>query len=495
MVIQCDFSFYQMNNSESLAQIYEFKNNDERFLIKNHETLDVKIRYLDDVHDEVPSLQGGARRRTTTKPKTKKEEEPKEITLYPALTDVPNKDIKDFISVCHLEYIASSPKSNSIFIIPDAEAMKAIKADIKAQLGGDPTDETAVKNLKSKMLLYKHFILDTFGKAEHNASFEYRIPYTYPDKYNEDIIYRRCSRFEGEAFYVKLEKNKCSISLNSDMSNSVSCKYITRVGNYPNYVSFAFQGNILALLKKETKNAVAKKTKARKALHMLMNNFDSERAAYEFVGAAISSLGADKCLPYYSANMLQTAFALTAAFGDETVDCSCDPSTAHRAILKMYKPTQRRGLSKTNISKLAAFGENCLDKLEDYSFGKSSPVKSSTYFRQIKNGYKQIANDLKNDNVVENEIAGDVAYGMYDETNNVKLALDAIDSVKGVFRGHEMNDYAFRAAIEYLENSTFKGLIAQQYFPMLSLDSEPVMKGGADVVNDDVIYDLEFDDE
>lgn len=482
-----------MNDSESLAQIYDFKNNDERFLIKNHESLDVKVRYLDDVHEESSIMQGGAaKKKTTARPK--KEEESKEITLYPAFTDVPNKDIKDFISTCHLEYIASAPKSNSIFIIPDAEAMKAIKADIKAQLGGDPTDETAVKNLKSKMLLYKHFILDTFGKAEHNASFEYRIPYTYPDKYNEDVIYRRCSRFEGEAFYVKLEKNKCSISLNSDMSNSVSCKFLTRVGNYPNYVSFAFQGNILALLKKDAKSAVAKKTKARKAFHTLLNNYDNERAAYEFVGSVISSLGADKCLPYYSANMLQTAFSLVSAFGDETINCACDVSNAHRAMLKMYKPIQRRGLSKTNISKLAAFGENCLDKLEDYSFGKSSSVKSSTYFRQIKNGYKQIANDIKNDNIVENEIAGDVAYGIYDETNNAQLAFNSIDNVKGVFAGREMTDSMLVSAIEYLENSTFKGLIAQQYFPMLSLDSEPIaMKGGDD--EDDAIEDLEFDNE
>lgn len=479
------------DTTESLTQIYDFKNNDERFLIKNHESLNVNVRYLDEVANDTASvsISGGAAKKTKrTIKRGGTEKEP----LFATLADAAHKykEIDDFIKTCYINTIAACSRSHAVFIIPDDTAMKAIKADIKSALNGvKPDTAEAAKIIQTSKLLYKRFILDSYGSDEKNASYDYRLPEDYPSSFNPDVILRRTSRY-GDVYYMKLGDKKCEISLNADMSNSTTCKFIDKFGPKP--LTFAFKGNLLAL-ETSIKGGAAKKGKARRALKRMLNSMDSERAAYEFVGNAIASFGAEKCLPYYSSSMLQSAFAIASAFGDETMNLDANISGAHASMLKMYTPKQRRSLNKTNISKLSAYGNSFLEKYEDCSFGKSTSLNSSVYFKQLKSAYKQIANDIKNDSILDNQIAGDIAYGIYDETNNAELALDMIDSTKSALAGNKMSSMMLSSAIEYLDGAAFKGLSAQQFYPMLNLESsvEPMKGGDAD----DEIDNLEFGDE
>ena len=491
------------DTTESLTQIYDFKNNDERFLIKNHESLSVNIKYLDEAapaHMDA-SISGGAARKSKKTKKmtgaksTESESSSSEESIYSSLAAAAckYKQIDAFIKTCHIYSVAALSRSNSIFIIPNAEGMKAIEADIKKALGNvKPDSEDGVRLIQTSKLLYKQFILDSYGSEENNATFEYRIPMKYPEDFNSDVIYRRTSRY-GDVYFLQLEKDKCKISLNSDMSNSITCKYINKFGPIP--LAFAFEGNILALHdKKQTMNGgAAKKGKARKTLKRMLNSMDSEKAAFNFVGNAIASFGVEKCLPYYSSSMIQSAFAIASAFGDEMMNLDSNVSAAHSSILKSYKPKQRRSLNKTNIDKLRSYGASFLEKFEDCSFGKSTTLNSSTYFKQLKSAYKQIASDIKNESIIENQIAGDIAYGVYDETNNAELAFDMIEGAKSALSGKRMSSLMLGSVVDYLEGGAFKGLNAQQYYPMLNLESEVSEIKGGEV--SDEIDDLEFGSE
>lgn len=478
------------DTTESLTQIYDFRNNNDRFLIKNHEPLNVNIKYLDEVAAEPPavSISGGARR----KPAVKKSEAAEEEPLFPSLAAAARKykQIEEFINTCHIYEAAARARSNSIFIIPNADAIKAIKADIKKALGNvKPDSEEGIKLIQTSKLLYKQFILDRYGSEENNAGYEYRLPLTYPAEFKSDVIYRRTTAY-GDVYFVKLEKSSCKISKSADMSGAITCKLINKLGPKP--IAFAFEGNMLDIKEPVLNGGAAKKGKAKKVLKRMLNSMDSERAAYEFVGNAISSLGVEKCLPYYSSSMLQSAFALAAAFGDEMISSS-NASAAHAAMLKSYKPKQRRSLNKTNIDKLLSYGATFMEKYEDCSFGKHSELAPSTYFKQLKSAYKQIASDIKSNDIIKNQIAADIAYGIYDETNNSELAFDMIENTKAALAGDRMSSMMLSSAIEYLNGAAFKGLSSQQFYPMINLDSEAAPMNGGDA--EDEIDDLEFGDD
>lgn len=496
---------------DGLSQIYDLrKENEERFLIKNASPRCGKVFYLDeDEHEEKvveqPTsldiedfrLTGGAAKRKTTKKEA-------ERVLYPSMNDINDDSIQEFLKVCHLDYLTANHKSNSVFIVPTPEALKKIKADIKKQLGSTkPDSPEGVAMIKSMNLIYKAFILDVFGKTEKNANFDYRLPAEYPEKFNADVIYRRTSRYEDTAFFIKLDKKGAKVSANSDMSNAVSVSYIDSVGRYPSYVSFVFKGDILPLLDAKAKVKEVHKRKTKKLFaDLLQENADYEEAAVKFTAAMIKKYGVEKCKPYYSANLLQSSFAMISAFGAEPELEEClNYGDMHAAMLKAYRPISYGSLSSSNISKIANFGERFLENMESYmssrDYTKSAQYNSSRYFSQLKNGYSQISKG--NAEFVANEIAADIAYGIYDETTNGELAIASLNKIKkAVLNDKPITNFELKNYISYLGNSTLKGLVAQRDFPMLATSaalSFQTMNGGDAEQEDELSFKMEFGDD
>lgn len=499
------------STTDILSNIYDVKSeHDDRFLIKNHVSARAKVVYLDEPESDsnepnqttfsssyssyTPSLQlsGGNSRFGSLNSYNSynfnsfnsfgsfgsSSKASNDKTLYPSMADMNDSDVQEFLQVCHLGYIATNHKSNSIFIVPDSTAMKAIKADIKSNLGSTkPDSPEGVAAIKSMDLIYKAFILDSFGKVEKNASFEYRLPVDYPANFNPDVIYRRTSRYKDKAFFIKLDKKGMKVSTKSDMSDAVTCTFIDRVGKLPNYVSFVFKGNVLSLLEQKLKGGKARRRKARakKLFNSLMKeNEDYEEAAMIFTASMINKYGVEKCKPYYGANLLQTSFALISAFGNGEVE-ECDNCGAiHAAMLKAYKPENYRALTNANIRNVIKYGENFISNLDSAMFneknginGMNRSIDNSKYLRQIKNGYSKISGS-SNNAFIDNEIAADIAYGIYDETSNSDLAVSAISKIKRALGGEQISSFELRNYVAYLNVAPFKGLQSRSDFPMIA---------------------------
>ena len=496
-----------MNSDSSttkiLTDIYEEKQaaNDSRFAITDFQSRVGEVKYLDEVRvSEAPkkvqnedlnfNLFGGAAKKKAT---SGRDNEQKDI--YPSLNDIPDKSIKEFLNVCHIDYITSNHKSNSIFVVPDTKALDAIKADINKTLGKTkPESAEGVIKIKTAKLLYKLFILDVFGKNENNG-FQYRIPTTYPKEFDDSVIYRRTSHYDDKAFYIQLTKKGCKVSNESDMSNPITLEFVDVIGRYPNYISFVFKGNLLPLMNPAKEMAGGKISKKKKSTKrrfnelMKANEYDNEAGAYQFVGEMINAYGVEKCKPYYSANMLQSAFELISAMG-ETSACGegCgDVDAAHMSMMKSYKPKVRAFITSQNIQKLADYGHkyanNMVGYLNDNDYAKAQSYTSDRYFKQIKNAYQQIASDIKSDSEMNNKIAADVAYGIYENTNNVDLAIDMLNATKSCLNGgKKMSNVQLSSAINVMSDYAFHGFNAAQYIPLVNLSKSKSkvveMKGG-----------------
>lgn len=485
-----------------LEQIYEDKheNNDSRFAIQGYESRVGSIRYIDEAQvSNVPkqatsndldfNLYGG-------KSKPKKKVRANDEVLYPSLNDIPDKDVKEFLEVCHIDYITSNHKSNSIFVVPDAKGLSAIKEDISKTLGKTkPDSPEGVLAIKTSKLLYKLFILDTYGKNDNNG-FQYRIPVEYPDKIADDsVIYRRTSHYEDKAFFIQLTKKGCKVSNDSDMTNAITLDFMQKIGRAPNYISFVFKGNLIPLMKSNAsaqKRQGRKKKSVKRRLQELVkaNEYDHEAAAYQFIGEMAHNFGVDKCAKYYGANMLQTAFSLVAAFGDKTTmdntDCPCDE--VHAQLMKAYKPKVRQLLTSTNIAKICDYGSKYSDSmisyLSDNDYARSKTYTSDRYFKQIKNAYRQIASDIKSDNEINNFIASDVAYGVYENSGNLELAIDQLNATKQALNGtKQMTSAQLSNAINMISDFCFHGLHSQQFYPMITINKSRKfeMTGGDDL--------------
>lgn len=502
--------------SESFAKIYTDNTNDMyKFLIKNHVSKCGKVMNLDEnIYDNqetqskqdneplnIEIISGGA---------PSKEDKPERI-LYPSLNDIPDAKIKEFIDVCHLGYITQNPHSNAIFIIPDTTAMKAIKQDISTKLGEiDPNSPEGTIMIKTEQLLYKLFIIDVYGKDKSNASFEYRIPNTYPEDINEDVIYRRTSRFNDQVFFIKLNKKGIEVSVSQDMKNSVKCNYINSVGKYPRFVSFVFGGNLLPLIsgKKDEKKAVKKNITIKKLFKNISKEYtDYEDIGYKFVGNMIKKFGVEKCKKYYSADLLQSSFAMISEFGSKTmIDNPIGFNKCgkyHSDMIKEYKPVVRNNINSTNLLKISSFCDKFVDSMSFSVMDKSKNKNFSdkSYFSKIQSAYQQICHEKKDINFVRNEIVGDIAYAIYDETSNTDLTLDMIENVKNsIMDVRPLTSTNLQSLIPYLSNYKLKGIIAQQFYPTLNITPKskqftPEIITGGNADEDDETLDLEFDAE
>lgn len=398
--------------------------NKDRFLIKtNRES--PKCFYLDDHPVTVKQAKVKSPISLKLKGGAEKKKETAAVVLYPSLSDFPDKTCREYITTCHLDYVMTNHKSNSIFIIPDDTAMKAIKADIKDKLGKvDPDSAEGVAMIKELDLLYKAFIFDTYGSVERNDGMEYRLPLQYPEEIT-DKVYRRTSRYNGKVFYVKLDKKGASISASKTMKDAVTVKYETSVGRLPSYISFVFKGNVLPLLKEKEK--VTKKTTA-KALFSHLLRKCNDAGAEHFVAACIEKHGVEACKEYYSADMVHSAFAMLAAFGCDCDMKQCDDVHAmHVEMFKAYKPTK-----KSNSKNKAAF-QAFNDKV---AFETPS---SAHYFEQLRKGYGKL---FKNEAVAKAQLMADMAYGIYNETDNVELATSVMEMTDNVMAPERLRSMA-----------------------------------------------------
>lgn len=482
--------------STVMTDVYDAGNiNAERFLIKNFREKCGKVRYLDEVTEvrkEVDKtnmlfMSGG---------ESKKSDDEAKSVIYPSLNDMPDADIKEFLEVCHLDYITAKHNPNSIFIIPDSTAMTKIKAEIKSMLGKtDPKSAEAVVKIIQSKLLYKLFIIDIYGKETGNADFKYRLPNDYPETYDSSIIYRRTTRYDGRVFFMKLDKDGINVSINSDMSNSVKCKYIASVGKADKkYISFVFRGNVIPLIEdKKTSLRKEKLTTSSLFKKYMREEKDATIASEKFVAAMIKHFGVEKCKPYYSANLLHSAFAMIGAFGDKT-DCSdCDDyGKYHNEMMKVYEPKIRRTINSNNINKITMFSEDFYDHIGEKN--------ASNYFRSIRGGYSQIMPEVKDQGFFENEIAADSALNIFEETKNVNLAIQTAKNIKQAFTNNCISNTKLRSIISYLSEQPLVGLTARQYYPMISysydeptVEEVPTIKGGEPEPEDTLA--LEFTDE
>lgn len=464
-----------------------------------------KIKYLDDLPTKVSGgnkqvndqddlnfdLMGGARKKVQPKKQIRKSvkkavssETTKETPIFPSLNDIPDKDIQEFIQETHIQYITANMKSNSIYVIPNSEAMKEIKSDIKKSLENIKanTPEAILKIKSDPKLIYRAFIMDIFGSLAENGGYEYRIPITYPDEFNSDTIIRRTSRLEDKCFFIQLNKKGCKISNNSDMKNSVNLEFVDLVGRKPTFISFVFKGNLLPLLKPKEdlkggkQKKKVKKTVMKRFMELVHSNpYDIDSGMYQFVGEMIDNFGVDACQKSYSADFLQSAFSLVNSIGKTKylTNYGHDVYAQHMKMNKKYKPKSRNGCNKQNKNKVCDFSKKFMNTMNSYLFDvnaieKSRTCNASKYLNQVFSCYKQLARDL-NDDEIKNTIAEDIAYGIYKNTNNMELAMNSMQNVLETFQGkNSINKVHLEGILNASEQSIFHKFNAQEFYPMLN---------------------------
>ena len=506
-----NYSVESVNNkqnsktTEILNQIYESHQstlfNSDFCRIKSKPVCG-KIRYLDEPSTKVSGgdkqvnnqddldfdLMGGARKKSQTKKPirstVKKSVASEETPIFPSLNDIHDKDIQEFIQETHIQYITANMKSNSVYVIPNSEAMKEIKSDIKKSLEKIKanTPEAILKIKSDPKLIYRAFIMDIFGSLAENGGYEYRIPTTYPDEFNSDTIIRRTSRLEDKCFFIQLNKKGCKISNNSDMKNSVNLEFVDLVGRKPTFVSFVFKGNLLPLLKpKEDLKGGKQKNKSKKTVMKRFmelaysNPYDIDSGMYQFVGEMIDNFGVDACQKSYSADFLQSAFSLVNSIGKTKylTNYGHDVYAQHMKMNKKYKPKTRNGCNNQNKNKVCDFSKKFLNTMNSYLFDtraveKSRSCNASKYLNQVFTCYKQLAKDL-NDEEIKNTIAEDIAYGIYKNTNNMELAMNSMQNVLDTFHGkNAINKVHLEGILNASDQSVFHKFNAQEFYPMLN---------------------------
>lgn len=469
---------------EGIYQVSESRY-DEDFKIKNFNSRVGKIRYLDSqlsnksIEDQ--SFSGGSivsKRNASSMPKVSPKifggaEDNKSVSIYKSLPEagIHYSEVKRFVETCNLYFLQSNMYSNSIFIIPDDDAIKAIQEDIKQRVGsGDPKSPENLRKLGQSPALYKSFILDVFGEDKSNGGFEYRIDKDYPSTVNTSIL-RRQSR-NNDIYYVKLSKSGLEISLNEDMKNSESCKFICKIGKEPNFLSYLFLGNI-PREKGTKKNEARKINKKRRITHknafksrIYQNRNDREYGAYQFVADMAKTHGIGACVPYYSADMTGTSFALLNKFGvNEACDCDCctndECDAIHAELVAKYNPSMNAKLTNENFDIMRNFNKKC----------RSHDISSADYFGQVKKYYDKMTGGHADNN----EIAADIARGIYNNTGDIDFACDTMqdvsntissDSMKGGALGNA-SSLSLNAIMSALDENVLGSAASRQYFPIL----------------------------
>lgn len=436
---------------------------------------------LDNETDLDFDLMGGAKKTKKIRSRNAVDDE---TPIYPSLNDIPDKEIQEFIQETHIQYITANMKSNSVYVVPDKEAMKEIKKDIKNSLGSIKEDSPeAILKIKSDTnLIYRAFIMDIFGSLPENGGFEYRLPTTYPDEFKPETIIRRTSRLEDKCFFIQLTKKGCKISCNSDMKNAVSLDFVNIVGRKPTFISFVFKGNLIPLIKnekelkggKQTKKS--KKTVIKRFMELVHSNpYDIDSGMYQFVGEMIENFGLEECKKHYSADFLQTAFSLLNNIGKSKVlnNYGNDVYNQHMKMNKKYKPKNRNGCNKQNKNKLITYSKKFLENMNAYLIDsrfieKSKTCDSKKYLNSLLNCYKAISPDLS-DNEVKNTIGEDIAYGIYENTNNMDLAINTMQNVIDTLNNkNNVNKFYLEGILNSSEKFLFHKFSAQEFYPMLN---------------------------
>lgn len=473
-----------MENSETrtiLENVYvntnsAFDEND--FKIKSSSVQIGNVKYLDEYAVEEPIKGGYIRENINFNNNiiqmfggSKKVRAAKDEILYQSLADVPDADVKKFIDTCKLSYVVSTMKPNSIYIIPDKNAFKEIEDNISKNLGSVKRDSPeGVMKIKTMPLLYKSFIIDVYGDDKTNEGFEYRIDNEYPAKINDKII-RRTSR-NNDVYYIQVDKTGINISLDkNDIHSGTHCDFVMGIGKLPNYISFVFKGSIPMEKKKNAVSFDMKKKRGinnKRRLQNLLNDnvHDKEYGAYKFVADMIKSHGVDECLPCYSANMINTAFSMINKFGgDELCGDVCDDNEIedyHMQVLTKYTPVQNNKINSTNLKIMHDFNEKYLD---------ANNTSIGNYLSQVKRYYSKMANAEN----VDDDIAVDIASGVYNNSNSVELACDVMSEVKSnlnnsIMRGggvQDSNKLMLNTVLHAMDDNVLGNLSAKQYYPMI----------------------------
>lgn len=438
---------------------------------------------LDNETDLDFDLMGGAKKSKTKKIRSRNAVDD-ETPIYPSLNDIPDKEIQEFIQETHIQYITANMKSNSVYVVPDKEAMKEIKKDIKNSLGSIKEDSPeAILKIKSDTnLIYRAFIMDIFGSLPENGGFEYRLPTTYPDEFKPETIIRRTSRLEDKCFFIQLTKKGCKISCNSDMKNAISLDFVNIVGRKPTFISFVFKGNLIPLIKNEKElkggkqNKKSKKTVIKRFMELVHSNpYDIDSGMYQFVGEMIENFGLEECRKHYSADFLQTAFSLINNIGKSKVltNYGNDVYNQHMKMNKKYKPKNRNGCNKQNKNKLITYSKKFLENMNAYLIDsrfieKSKTCDSKKYLNSLLNCYKAISPDLSDDEV-KNTIGEDIAYGIYENTNNMDLAINTMQNViDSLNNKNNVNKFYLEGILNSSEKFLFHKFSAQEFYPMLN---------------------------
>lgn len=407
--------------------------------------------------------------------KKKVRKEKKEEELYDSLASLPDADVKAFIETFELYSIASSPKPNSIFIIPDKKTLQALEKDMIAALGKvKPDTPEGIRLIKTLPLSYKSYVLDVYGASEKNEGFEYRVPTEYPDGKFKTSILRRTAR-NGNVYFVELEKSGMKISCTSDMKNSTSVKLFKLVGRRPNYISYVLKGVMPEKKEtKEEKTTPKKKTTAKLNFISLMKKYsqDHDFAAYRFVANCIKKFGEDKCAKYYSGNMLRNALGLLNAYADEQLENVPDFDNVHEMMNSKYETRSYNGLNATNMAKVNEFNAKFQEGMRGYMHGQqnSSSYNLKKYVNALTSCYAQIGK--KNAIDAGEDLAGDIGYGtfegIYEDTKDVDMATSmALKSMSLIKSPGEASQLTLNHLLSTIEDYAFTGYKAQGYFPML----------------------------
>ena len=196
---------------------------------------------------------------------------------------------------------------------------------------------------------------------------------------------------------------------------------------------------------------------------------------YQFVGEMIENFGLEECRKHYSADFLQTAFSLLNNIGKSKVlsNYGNDVYNQHMKMNKKYKPKNRNGCNKQNKNKLITYSKKFLENMNAYLIDsrfieKSKTCDSKKYLNSLLNCYKAISPDLS-DNEVKNTIGEDIAYGIYENTNNMDLAINTMQNViDSLNNKNNVNKFYLEGILNSSENFLFHKFSAQEFYPMLN---------------------------
>lgn len=380
-ILEVIFYSRQMNLSNIMSNIYgeassqsfdgvslsggALDSTSSRSIVWNGRRHTARVRYLDEAVnntindvDDYPvteGLGGGAKRYGGSDKKVPDIVAKDTIYLHPLM--ILNNDVQEYARITYNQYRFAQPHPNGIYVIPSKNVMKEIEKEIADGLKSnniEPYTTEAYNWIAKKPLLFKHYIVDVYGRDDStNANFPYKVPTTFPKSGSNEVI-RRTSRMNGKYYFQFIARDNIKVSATSDMKKATTLSVIAICdkgvlvisGELPKATEMN-RIDVVPLSGGDKRAAMRRTFK-----ELVRNNNESiDEGAYAFIGrvalAEAEALGdasqaAKHMAQYYSGDFVHSAFKVLADNDEFTGDINKeyhpeDIDEMHSMVIDNYR--------------------------------------------------------------------------------------------------------------------------------------------------------------